>query len=605
MEISPRVSRRKDPNPAMFFYEPDKFNPAMKINCFFISLLFCVFAPFQSSSYAQFKCDLTTSAKPWTKTPQIESRNYRFAILADKTGGGETGAFEKAIAEINQLAPDFVITVGDLIDGYVSDISYSAPQWDRLLSMIGKLEAPFFFVGGNHDLSSQLMTDDWKKRFGATYYSFTVGEDLFIVLDTEEHQGRAISQQQVDYFTPILKNWNGRWIYVFMHDPLWYGANRQGFEAIDSLLQGHSYTVFSGHEHQYYMERQNGMEYYMLATTGGDSRLHGARVGEFDHYLFVTAHDPQPTIANLALGSVLPNDIVNPQTKPYVSTLLNAAYFTLPPVILPKADATAFDFEIDVRNPHPQPLFYKAVMPTETGGSFSPSIVDTIIGPKASMKIPVHVSMKTGNAATHSSEMVVKAWGGYLLAGERTDIATQKRLLLDWPHVITAGETTQITCTCPDDVSEDWDWHGAEDGSFDFSLSYKGKELILKIRTKDDKLITNDLRTAPQDKIEVWFSKDAQNDFRSFGQWELRSGQPIRSCGTDATRLRGKCWQEGNSLIGEIILPANLHAGERFRLNIAFTDCDDPRNTKPSVLWWKPRWGGARDFSNSGLFIIE
>src|SRR6058998_2155311 len=42
---------------------------------------------------------------------------FRFAIMSDRTGGARPGVFERAIDQINILQPEFVVTVGDLVEG--------------------------------------------------------------------------------------------------------------------------------------------------------------------------------------------------------------------------------------------------------------------------------------------------------------------------------------------------------------------------------------------------------------------------------------------------------------------------------------------------------
>ena len=202
-----------------------------------------------ASIFAQgFSSPLSTEKKPWTAVPQIKSDDYKFVVIPDKKGGDETGVFDVAIQEINRLAPDFVINIGDLIEGFVSDVSYTVPMWDDIFGRLEKLDAPFFLVGGNHDLSSEALTEDYIKRFGATYYSFNVGPDLFLVLDSEEHGGRDISDTQVKYFENILKGWNGRHIYVFMHAPLWAPTCHGGYEEIDAMLQVTNFTSLLLHK---------------------------------------------------------------------------------------------------------------------------------------------------------------------------------------------------------------------------------------------------------------------------------------------------------------------------------------------------------------------
>ncbi len=57
--------------------------------------------------------------RPWTDDPD----KFSFMILGDKTGGGEDNwpIFDRSVDEVNLLNPDFVIMVGELIQGYTPD----------------------------------------------------------------------------------------------------------------------------------------------------------------------------------------------------------------------------------------------------------------------------------------------------------------------------------------------------------------------------------------------------------------------------------------------------------------------------------------------------
>jgi len=44
---------------------------------------------------------------------------FTFAIVSDRTGWHRPGVFESAMARLNWLSPDFVMSVGDLIEGYL------------------------------------------------------------------------------------------------------------------------------------------------------------------------------------------------------------------------------------------------------------------------------------------------------------------------------------------------------------------------------------------------------------------------------------------------------------------------------------------------------
>lgn len=506
-------------------------------------------------SSAQIKCDIGGEKVPWIGTfPSEIGANYRFAVLPDRTGGAERGVFRDAMDEVNALAPDFVINVGDLIDGYVSDLSFSAAQWDEALGIVGKLDAPLFLVGGNHDLSNKLLKEDWINRFGRTYYHFTVSKDLFLILDTEENGDGSLSREQIEYFKPLIESFDGRWIYVFMHRSLWIKQNG-GFAEIAALLKGRGHTVISGHEHAYYMEERDGMKYIQVATLGGSSQMRGIHVGEFDHILFVTAKDGGPVIANLSAGGQLPLDIVSPKTWPYVSTLTRQSYASIKPVMLDGDLQKKFTLTLCVTNPCDSDMQFTADSPEMDEYSFSPEHIETTIRPHGSQTFDIIATNRNMILSAEMPEIWIKTSCGYIMDGDLVTLPSWKRVLLDWPHKVPC----HIECKHPDYVKEGWDWHSLDDGWFSFDINVRRNKLVISVRMHDDVKISPDSQDSakPYDKVCI----------------SLQSG--------------GKDYSWTLTSDGEVTLPMKKIKGKTFLFNINFTDSDNAHNIKPSVLWWR------------------
>lgn len=113
----------------------------------------------------------------------------RFAIICDRTGGMRPGVFERAVEKINSLDPEFVMSVGDLIDGYTESPIVWTAQWDEFDAIIKNFKLPFHAVVGNHDISNPKMREAWVQRRGATHYAFVRKDVLFLVLDSEDLSG--------------------------------------------------------------------------------------------------------------------------------------------------------------------------------------------------------------------------------------------------------------------------------------------------------------------------------------------------------------------------------------------------------------------------------
>ena len=64
----------------------------------------------------------TGERNPWTNL-DMNNRpgTFRFAVISDRTGGHRPGIFGRSVRMINMLQPEFVMSVGDLIEGYSED----------------------------------------------------------------------------------------------------------------------------------------------------------------------------------------------------------------------------------------------------------------------------------------------------------------------------------------------------------------------------------------------------------------------------------------------------------------------------------------------------
>ena len=81
------------------------------------------------------------AAKPWTSENfQNQSENFRFAVIGDRTGGSDPdGIFDRAIVQLNLLQPEFVMNVGDLVEGYTEDKAKAGAEWDEVEGILSKL----------------------------------------------------------------------------------------------------------------------------------------------------------------------------------------------------------------------------------------------------------------------------------------------------------------------------------------------------------------------------------------------------------------------------------------------------------------------------------
>ena len=117
-----------------------------------------------------FISDIKTESVPWTHLNfRDDPAAFQFAIVTDRTGTNRPGIFPKAMERLNWLQPEFVINIGDLIEGYTED-----------------------------------------------------RDVLFLCLNTEDTAPTTISDDQVAFVRRTLDdNPEVRWTLVFLHQPRW------------------------------------------------------------------------------------------------------------------------------------------------------------------------------------------------------------------------------------------------------------------------------------------------------------------------------------------------------------------------------------------------
>lgn len=294
---------------------------------------------------APFRHDIAGTALPWTHTRfDTSAARFTFAVVSDLNGGERPGVFDVAAAQLALLRPELVMSVGDLIDGPTPVDSTLAREWNDFDTRARAIPAPFFRVGGNHDLTGDVLRDAWKSRFGPTYYAFVYKQVLFLVLDTEDltparaqeifvarteaiqatRAGRTstdglayyqmpervvgnIGAEQAAYVQQMLaKHADVRWTFLFFHKPVWRNADDAEFRAIEAALAERPYTVFSGHLHSYARTVRQGRDYFTLGTTGGSQNA--ADSLSMDHVTLVTMTATGPSIAHLRLDGILGSD---------------------------------------------------------------------------------------------------------------------------------------------------------------------------------------------------------------------------------------------------------------------------------------------------------
>jgi hypothetical protein len=100
---------------------------------------------------------------------------------------------------------------------------------------------PFFYLGGNHDLGNDTMTQVWLE----------------------------MSDRQMEYTKKVsADNPNVRWTFVLFHQPEWQETPGKAFQAIEQMIRSRPYTFIAGHLHYSDYAHRNDRDYITKGQVG-------------------------------------------------------------------------------------------------------------------------------------------------------------------------------------------------------------------------------------------------------------------------------------------------------------------------------------------------
>lgn len=587
------------------------------------------------NGFPRVTIDVADGKNPWTDLNlNNDPANFQFAIITDNTTGGRPGVLEDAFKKLNWLQPEFVMSVGDLIQGYSEDRAQLKFEWDEFEGFVSKLKMPFFYVAGNHDYTNPVMAEVWRERFGASYYTFVYHDVLFVMLNSNDgDRPHVMTQAQVDWLAQELeKHPNPRWTLVFTHAPLWnFGPQKKSlWPQVEKLLEGRKHTVFAGHHHRYVKKVRNGQSnYYTLATTGGNSRLRGPRFGEFDHVMWATMTDEGPILTNLVLEGIVPEDVRTEETEKMQQALIDDGSLVVQPIIFDEdrfpGGRTALRFTNDTDLPVTLEL---EVMQT-ANVRFEGERHQTVrVPPNEVVTSPYRfgeadLSFDTGQIAELRWKLSFDHDGeAYDFAGHepinaiRTEPIPRATIEVDGK----LGEWSALPYRYDADAwvyARNRTWNGRTDGDFRFGVASDDDYLYVGVEVTDNgRFADAKARNWAQDTLSIDLDTRPAAIRNVTGSanltYTLYPGE-----GPDSVRLggedrlpKGSLWKVRSTATGyiaEIAVPAaylDRQAGEAWRdvrINVSITD-RDPGEDGRIGLWWQPEWRSERTIPGSGTF---
>ncbi len=246
-----------------------------------------------------------------TKLMAAGEHLFTFAVIADShvteaeadaIGGYDVDTVRLGAArsrhvvhQINRLAPDFVIHLGDITHPEPGTPAYddSAARFHRVYE---ELECPLHLVAGNHDIGEKAfpgeplspqqaqrtvnddMIAEYERHFQAQYYSFEHQGCLFVVVNGMiVNSGLACEARQREWLETLLDANQGRRVFMFSHYPPYLSnAGEPGhYDATDEpgrswllgLLESHGVEAYyAGHVHNFFFNRHGTTNCYVLPS---------------------------------------------------------------------------------------------------------------------------------------------------------------------------------------------------------------------------------------------------------------------------------------------------------------------------------------------------
>lgn len=241
--------------------------------------------------------DNSSSVEPTPKPTPRPQLLFSFALLADSHT--DIPDLQKAVSQINETNPNFVIGLGDYSDvGTVDELRNTKKQFDLL-------KEPYYILPGDHDLWDSLNKGlkagaNFNAVFGQSYQAFTYQNIGFLLIDDSNNYD-GIDKAQAEWINSELQMLKGQHlkdIFVFTHIPLYHPSSdhvvgkadpdlvKQADYFIDLFKKQGVSEVIAGDIHFFsqYTEPKTGLKMTTIGAVTSDRNLELPRFATVDVY---------------------------------------------------------------------------------------------------------------------------------------------------------------------------------------------------------------------------------------------------------------------------------------------------------------------------------
>ncbi len=197
----------------------------------------------------------------------------------------------RVVEILNTLDAEFVMHLGDIVHPLPIEDGHE-PAVQLAAGVYAELEAPIYYVPGNHDIGDKpdamvavppvadANYDVFEQYWGRPFFSFDVEDCHFVVVDTPVlNSGLHREQEQSEWLETDLRRAAGKRIFLFTHYPPFVrnadenehydnlGEPARGW-LLDLIRSFRVEAIFSGHVHNFLYNHYAGTDMYVLPATG-------------------------------------------------------------------------------------------------------------------------------------------------------------------------------------------------------------------------------------------------------------------------------------------------------------------------------------------------
>jgi hypothetical protein len=217
---------------------------------------------------------------------------FNFVAIGDTRNRHDVHS--EILGKIMEVNPRFIINSGDLVRN-----GRAIEDWEAFFKVSKELmrNTPYYPVLGNHEKDSPYYYDLFDLPNNERYYYFTLGDALFIVLDSEgihettpsyiknrekywTDSGLDYDIEQKEWLEKVLElHKEAGFVFVFQHLPLYsimknrVAESKENREFWGDIFERYGVQIFlNGHDHHYHHALKNNVHY--ITSAGGGAPLY-------------------------------------------------------------------------------------------------------------------------------------------------------------------------------------------------------------------------------------------------------------------------------------------------------------------------------------------